>query len=70
MGSRGEAHTGDAMRLRRLFDWLPFGSKAGRAQRDVERRHDQAVDAQRRRQAHYRSVTRTDANGRDTGDRS
>jgi hypothetical protein len=56
--------------MRRLFDWLPFRSRAVRDRRVVERRQDQALDAQRSRQEHYRSVTRIDANGHDTEDRS
>jgi hypothetical protein len=54
------------MRLRQIFDWFPFRSKAAHTQREARRNHDEAVDAQRKRQAHYRSVTRSDANGRDT----
>ena len=57
------------MRLKQLFDWFPFRSSAGRDERDMQRRHDEAVDAQRERQAHYRSVTQSDARGKDTSDK-
>ena len=53
------------MRVRDVYDWLPFKSKEARRRTELQRAQDTNLEAQRQRQAHYRAVTQIDASGHD-----
>ncbi|MEO8744164.1 MAG: hypothetical protein ABI401_02490 [Candidatus Dormibacter sp.] len=54
------------MRARDLLDRLPFKSKASRDRQDADRLRTRHHESMRERQDHYRAITQTDADGRDT----
>ena len=51
--------------MRDLYEWLPFGTKAARERRDLQRLQAHNRELLRQRQAHYRAVTQSDATGPD-----
>ena len=51
--------------MRHLYEWLPFGTKAARERRDLQRLQAHNLELLRQRQAHYRAVTQSDATGPD-----
>jgi hypothetical protein len=60
-------HT-STVRLKDVYQWNPFRSKATRAKIEQERVLEGVLELQRQRQAHYRLITGSGLSGRDRRD--
>jgi len=56
------------VRLKDVYQWIPFRSKATRARLEQERALKGVLELQRQRQAHYRLITGSGLSGRDRRD--